>query len=121
MDNYAAHKHPKVLEWLARHPRWTFHFTPTSASWLNAVEGFFAKLSKCRLKRGVFHSVVSLQTAINRFLAEANDAPRPFRWTKDPDKIIAAVRHPLGHQIRAGLSARADLGAVPPAVLLQWP
>jgi len=97
VDNYAAHKHPKVLEWLARHPRWTFHFTPTSASWLNAVEGFFAKLSKCRLKRGVFHSVVSLQTAINRFLAEANDAPRPFRWTKDPDKIIAAVRR--GHQV----------------------
>ena len=54
VDNYAAHKHPKVRAWLARHPRWTFHFTPTSASWLNAVEGFFAKLSKRRLKRGVF-------------------------------------------------------------------
>src|SRR5690242_2779971 len=95
-DNYATHKHPKVRAWLARHPRWTFHFTPTSASWLNAVEGFFAKLSKQRLKRGVFHSVVSLQTAINRFLAEANDDPRPFHGTKDPDKIIAAVRR--GHQ-----------------------
>jgi transposase len=92
VDNYAVHKHPKVRVWLARHPRWTFHFTPTSASWLNAVEGFFAKLYKQRLKRGVFHSLVSLQAAINRYLAQANDDPRPFRWTKDPDKIIAAVR-----------------------------
>ena len=96
LDNYATHKHPKVLEWLARHPRWTFHFTPTSASWLNAVEGFFAKLAKRRLKRGVFHSLVSLQAAIRRFVADTNDNPVPFRWTKDPDSIIAAVRR--GHQ-----------------------
>jgi transposase len=96
LDNYAAHKHPNVLKWLARHPRFTFHFTPTSASWINAVEGFFAKLTKRRLKRGVFHSLVALQAAINRFLAEANQEPRPFHWTKDPDKIIAAVRR--GHQ-----------------------
>lgn len=95
-DNYAVHKHPKVREWLVRHPRWTFHFTPTSASWLNAVEGFFAKLSKRRLKRGAFPSLVSLQTAINRFIQEANNNPKPFRWTKDPDTIIAAVRR--GHQ-----------------------
>jgi transposase len=96
VDNYAVHKHPKVVQWLARHPRWTFHFTPTSASWLNAVEGFFAKLTKRRLKRGVFHSLVSLQAAINRFVAEANAEPRPFHWTKNPDTIIAAVRR--GHQ-----------------------
>ena len=96
LDNYAAHKHPRVIEWLGRHPRFTFHFTPTSASWVNAVEGFFAKLTKQRLKRGVFHSLVSLQEAINRYVAQANDDPRPFRWTKDPDKIIAAVRR--GHQ-----------------------
>ncbi len=96
LDNYAAHKHPKVIEWLGRHPRFTFHFTPTSASWLNAVEGFFAKLTKQRLKRGVFHSLVSLQAAINRYVAQANNDPRPFRWTNDPDKIIAAVRR--GHQ-----------------------
>jgi transposase len=96
LDNYAAHKHPNVLKWLARHPRFTFHFTPTSASWINAVEGFFATLTKRRLKRGVFHSLVSLQAAINRFLAEVNENPRPFQWTKDPDKIIAAVRR--GHQ-----------------------
>ena len=86
-DNYATHKHPKVRAWLARHPRWTFHFTPTSASWLNAIEGFFAKLTKRRLKRGVFRSIVELQPGrINRFLRETNDDPRPFRWTKDPDR-----------------------------------
>ena len=96
-DNYATHKHPKVRAWLARHPRWTFHFTPTSASWLNAIEGFFAKLTKRRLKRGVFRSILELQAAINRFLTETNTDPRPFRWTKDPDKIIAAVKR--GHQV----------------------
>ncbi len=77
MDNYATHKHPKVVEWLGRHPRWTFHFTPTSASWINAVEGFFAILTKRRLKRGVFKGVVDLQTAINRFLAEHNQTHAP--------------------------------------------
>ena len=97
LDNYAAHKHAKVREWLDRHPRFTFHFTPTSCSWLNAVEGFFAKLTKRRLKRGVFHSVVDLQAAINRFVAEQNENPKPFRWTADPDKIIAAVKR--GHQV----------------------
>jgi transposase len=96
LDNYAAHKHPEVRKWLARHPRWTFHFTPTSASWLNAVEGFFATLSKQRLKRGVFGSVVDLQAAINRFLDDHNANSKPFQWVADPDKIIAAVRR--GHQ-----------------------
>ena len=96
LDNYATHKHPKVRAWLDRHPRWTFHFTPTSASWLNAVEGFFAKLTNRRLKRGVFASIVDLQTTINRFVAETNRQPKPFVWTADPDQIIAAVRR--GHQ-----------------------
>jgi transposase len=96
LDNYAAHKHPKVRRWLDRHERFTFHFTPTSCSWLNAVEGFFARLSKRCLKRGVFHSVVDLQAAINRFHVEHNDHPKYFKWTADPDKIIAAVKR--GHQ-----------------------
>jgi len=90
LDNYAAHKTPEVRRWLARHPRWTFHFTPTSSSWLNAVEGFFAKLSKRRLRRGVFCSLVDLQAAINRFVAEHNQSPKPFVWRADPDAIIAA-------------------------------
>ena len=72
LDNYGSHKHPKVRAWFARHPRWTFHFTPTSASWLKAVEGFFARLTNRRLRRGVFHSLVDLQAAINRCLAEHN-------------------------------------------------
>ena len=92
VDNYATHKHPKVRAWLARHPRWTFHFTPTSASWLNAVEGFFAKLTRRRLKRGVFRSLVELQTAINRFIHENNAEPKPFTWTADPDRIIESVK-----------------------------
>src|SRR5436853_6815775 len=83
---------PVVWRWQARHPRWTFHFTPTSASWLNAVEGFFAKLTRRRLKRGVFCSIVDLQAAINRFLRETNDDPKPFVWTADPEKIIASVK-----------------------------
>src|SRR5487761_2800747 len=91
LDNYAAHKHPAVRAWLTRHPRWVFHFTPTSASWLNAVEGFFAILTKRRLKRGVFRSVVDLQAAINRFLGDHNAQAKPFQWVADPDEIIAAV------------------------------
>ena len=97
LDNYAAHKHPKVRAWLDRHQRFTFHFTPTSCSWLNAVEGFFAKLTNRRLKRGVFRSVVDLQAAINRFVDEHNRSPKPFLWTADPDAIIAAVKR--GHQV----------------------
>jgi transposase len=97
LDNYGPHKHPKTRAWLDRHPRFVFHYTPTSCSWLNAVEGFFAKLSRRRLKRGVFGSIVELQFAINRFLRETNDDPKPFTWTANPDKIIAAVRR--GHQM----------------------
>ena len=78
LDNDGTHKHPKVLAWLERHPRWIFHFTPTSGSWLNAIEGFCAKLTRQRLKRGAFHSVVDLQTAIKRFIAETNRNPKPF-------------------------------------------
>ena len=92
VDNYATHKHPKVQRWLARHPRWTFHFTPTSASWLNAVEGFFAKLSRRRLKRGVFRSLPELQAAINRFVEDTNSEPKPFVWTADPERVLAAVK-----------------------------
>jgi len=89
VDNYATHKHPKVREWLTQHPRWTFHFTPTSASWLNAVEGFFAKLTSRRLKRGVFTSVADLKAAINRFVEETNSHPKPFVWTADPKRVLA--------------------------------
>lgn len=92
LDNYATHKHPKVLAWLQRHPRFVFHFTPTSCSWLNAVETFFAKLTRRRLKRGVFRSIVDLQAAINRFIEAHNHDPSPFTWTADPGRILASVQ-----------------------------
>ena len=94
LDNYATHKHPKVRAWLARHPRWTFHFTPTSGSWLNAVETFFSTLTRRRLKRGVFRSIVDLQAAINRYLAEHNDHPMPFSWTQSADQILNKLNLP---------------------------
>ena len=92
MNTHAAHKHPKVKAWLERHPRFVFHFTPTSCSWLNAVETFFSKLTRQRLRRGVFRSIFDLQIAINRYLAETNAEPKPFVWTAHPDRVIAAVQ-----------------------------
>lgn len=91
LDNYATHKHPKVRTWLETHPRWVFHFTPTSASWLNAVEGFFAKLTTKRLRRVSFRGIVDLQAAIHRFIAEHNKTAKRFVWTADPDRIIENV------------------------------
>ena len=91
LDNYATHKHPKVLAWLIRHPRWTFHFTPTSASWLNAVENFFSKMTRQRIRRGVFRSVVDLQAAIRAYVAEHNASPKPFVWTKSAEAILAKL------------------------------
>lgn len=81
LDNYGAHKHAKVRAWLDRHKRFTFLSIPTSCSWLNAFEGFFAKLTRQRLKRGVFRSGVELQEALNRYVAETNARSKPFTWT----------------------------------------
>ena len=91
LDNYATHKHPKVRKWLDNHPRWVFHFTPTSASWINAIEGFFSILTRRRLKRGVFRSVADLEDAIRRFIREHNGQPKRFAWTKPADDILAKV------------------------------
>ena len=90
-DNYATHKHAKVKQWLADHPRWVFHFTPTSASWINAVEGFFSILTRRRIRRGIFKSVSDLQNAIRRYIREHNDAPKPFVWTKPAETILAKL------------------------------
>ena len=96
LDNYATHKHPKALGWLARHPRWTFHFTPTSASWLNAVETFFSTMTRQRIRRGVFRSIADLQAAINAYLAEHNASSKPFVWTKSAEAILAKLdRYPV--------------------------
>jgi hypothetical protein len=75
-----------VLAWLARHPRWTFHFTPTSASWLNPVENFFSKMTRQRVRRGVFRSIADLQAAINAYLAEHNASPKPSSGQNPPTR-----------------------------------
>jgi len=91
VDNYATHKHPKVLAWLADHPRWVFHFTPTSASWINAVEGFFSIITRRSIRRGVFKSVADLQDAITRYIRAHNKAAKPFVWTKPADTIFTKL------------------------------
>jgi hypothetical protein len=83
VDNYATHKHPEVKPWLARHPRWTLHFTPTSGSWLNAVETFFFALTRQRIRRGSA-CIVSLQAAINCYLDERNAQPCPSSEPRPP-------------------------------------
>jgi transposase len=92
VDNYATHKHPKVLTWLADHPRWVFHFTPTSGSWLNAVEGFFSIITRRRIRRGVFKSVSHLQDAIRKYIDQHNKSAKPFVWTKPAETILAKLR-----------------------------
>jgi transposase len=87
-DNYATHKHPNVMKWLAEHPHWTFHFTPTSASWLNAVEGFFSTITRRKIRRGVFKSVAELQDAIERYIKAHNKTSNPFVWTASVPAIF---------------------------------
>ena len=91
LDNYATHKHAKVLKWLAKHPRFHMHFTATSASWMNMVERFFRNLSENRLKRGVFKSVDELAAAIELFVRAHNEAPKPFIWTASARDILEKV------------------------------
>mgnify|MGYP003608058522 CR=1 FL=1 len=90
-DNYATHKHPVVQEWLAKHPRFVMHFTPTSASWLNMVERFFRDITTERLRRGVFTSVPELVAAIDEYIAHHNTNPKPFIWTKTARDILQKV------------------------------
>jgi transposase len=90
-DNYAAHKHPAVQAWLAKHPRFNMHYTPTSASWLNMVERFFRDITVNRLRRGVFTSVPELVAAINEYIAHHNTKPKPFIWTKSAADILQKV------------------------------
>ena len=91
LDNYATHKTPAILRWLARHPRFHLHFTPTSASWLNLVERWFAELTQKQLQRGVHRSTRELERAIREFLDVNNEDPRPFVWTKTADQILESV------------------------------
>ena len=91
LDNYATHKTPRVHRWLAKRPRYHLHFTPTSASWLNLVERWFAALTEKQLRRGVFRSTRELETAITRYLEATNEAPKPFIWTKTDDAILTTI------------------------------
>jgi transposase len=92
IDNYATHKHPKVQRWLARHPRFHMHFTPTGCSWLNMVERFFRDLTENRLRRGVFRSVEELIGAINDYIDHHNENPKPFIWTAKAADILEKVK-----------------------------
>jgi transposase len=90
-DNYATHKHPEVQTWMTQHPRFTVHFTPTSASWLNMVERFFRDLTQKQLRRGIFRSVEELIASISDYLAQHNADPNPFVWTKSASDILEKV------------------------------
>lgn len=91
MDNYATHKTPLIRNWLAKRPRWHVHLTPTSASWLNQVERFFALITERKIRRGIYRSVVALRTDILSFIERHNAQPKPFRWTKSADDILRSI------------------------------
>jgi transposase len=91
LDNYGTHKTATIRRWLAKRPRFHVHFTPTSASWMNLVERWFAALTEKQIRRGVHRSVRELQTAIKQYLAVTNASPKPFVWTKSADEILASV------------------------------
>jgi transposase len=91
LDNYATHKTPSVHRWLAKRPRYQLHFTPTSASWLNLVERWFAALTEKQIRRGVFRSTRELEDAIMHYLESSNENPQPFIWTKTADQILATI------------------------------
>ena len=92
LDNAATHKTKLVHDWLVKRPRWHLHVTPTSASWLNLVEGWFALLTLRQIRRGVFPTVEALEAAIRRHIDATNADPRPFAWTKSADEILESVR-----------------------------
>jgi transposase len=91
LDNYATHKTPKIKEWLIRHPRFHLHFTPTSGSWLNLVEHWFAELTNRKLRRSAHHSVIELETDVRMWINEWNTDPKPFVWTKTADEIFETL------------------------------
>src|SRR5205085_2667328 len=90
-DNYATHKTPLIRNWLAKRPRWHVHLTPTSASWLNQVERFFALITERKIRRGIYRSVTALRADIASFIDKHNNDPKPFRWTKSADDILKSI------------------------------
>ena len=91
MDNYATHKTPLIRNWLAKRPRWHVHLTPTSSSWLNQVERFFALITERKIRRGIYRSVAALRAEIMSFIEHHNDHPKPFQWTKSADDILKSI------------------------------
>jgi putative transposase len=91
LDNYGTHKHPEVRDWLADRPRYHMHFTPTSSSWLNQVERWFAEITRKRIRRGTFRSVRELTKAINDYIRIYNKSPRPFQWVASASRIVQKV------------------------------
>ncbi len=91
LDNVSTHKTPAIKRWLAAHPRFQLHFTPTSASWLNLVERWFGELTSKKLRRGTHRSVRELEADIRGWIATWNDNPRPYVWTKTADQILASI------------------------------
>src|SRR5207248_11223180 len=91
LDNLSTHKAPTVRRWLAKRPRYHLHFTPTSSSWLNLVERFFAELTQKQIRRGTHRSTQALVDAIESYISMRNEKPRPFIWTKSADDILASV------------------------------
>jgi transposase/DNA-binding CsgD family transcriptional regulator len=99
-DNYATHKHPKVQAWAERNPRFAFHFTPTGASWLNMIERFFRDLSENAIRRGSFFNVDDLVGAIDEYINQHNENPKPFIWTATANDILAKVKRARRAQTR---------------------
>ena len=106
LDNYATHKTPDIVRWLLRHPRFHLHFTPTSSSWLNVVERWFAELTTKKIKRGAHTSVQSLERDVRAWIAQWNEDPKPYVWVKTADEILAAL---------ARYCARVSAAAASPA------
>jgi hypothetical protein len=123
VDNYSTHKTPLIHRWLLRHPRFHLHFTPTSSSWINLVERWFAALTEKQIRRGIHRSTRELEQAIKHFLDTCNRDPRPFIWTKSADEILANLAKfchrtsVTGHC--AGASARSPATAGLPVLPLR--
>jgi transposase len=103
MDNYATHKTPLIRNWLAKRPRWHVHLTPTSSSWLNQVERFFALITERKIRRGIYRSVAALRAEINSFIERHNADPKPFRWTKSANDILSSIERFCAYNVPAKL------------------